>query len=179
MHRRAPPAVHRLVPVVRSVIHGGRDRRTRCANGVFCLLDSGRLVGILGFARCCRFCARAQRLTHQVEALVSLHHPVQNRVCNGGIPNPRMPVLDGQLAGDYCGFVGSAVINDLQQIGARLGINAGHDLNRDNLSEFLREVPGVLEVSIGHALIADALELGYTATVKDYLRCIDAAFDAS
>ena len=60
-----------------------------------------------------------------------------------------------------------------------LGVNAGHDLNRDNLSEFLREVPGVLEVSIGHALIADALQLGYTATVKDYLRCIDAAFDAS
>jgi pyridoxine 5-phosphate synthase len=60
-----------------------------------------------------------------------------------------------------------------------LGVNAGHDLNRDNLSEFLREVPGVLEVSIGHALVADALELGYTATVKDYLRCIDAAFDAS
>ena len=56
-----------------------------------------------------------------------------------------------------------------------LGINAGHDLNRDNLTEFLREVPGVLEVSIGHALMADALELGYTATVKDYLRCIEAA----
>ncbi len=57
-----------------------------------------------------------------------------------------------------------------------LGINAGHDLNRDNLTEFLRAVPGVLEVSIGHALIADALELGYTAAVKDYLRCIDEAF---
>jgi len=41
-----------------------------------------------------------------------------------------------------------------------LGINAGHDLNRDNLSEFLTAVPGVLEVSIGHALVADALELG-------------------
>ena len=37
----------------------------------------------------------------------------------------------------------------------------GHDLNRDNLADFLRAVPGVLEVSIGHALIADALELGY------------------
>ncbi len=56
-----------------------------------------------------------------------------------------------------------------------LGVNAGHDLNRDNLAEFLRAVPGVLEVSIGHALIADALELGYGATVKDYLRCIEAA----
>jgi pyridoxine 5-phosphate synthase len=59
---------------------------------------------------------------------------------------------------------------------AGLGVNAGHDLNRDNLSAFLRQVPGVAEVSIGHALIADALELGYTATVKDYLRCIDEAF---
>ncbi|MBC7610966.1 MAG: pyridoxine 5'-phosphate synthase [Polaromonas sp.] len=57
-----------------------------------------------------------------------------------------------------------------------LGVNAGHDLNRDNLTEFLKAVPGVLEVSIGHALIADALELGYAATVKDYLRCIDNAF---
>jgi pyridoxine 5-phosphate synthase len=57
-----------------------------------------------------------------------------------------------------------------------LGVNAGHDLNRDNLAEFLRVVPDVLEVSIGHALIADALELGYGAAVKDYLRCIDEAF---
>lgn len=56
-----------------------------------------------------------------------------------------------------------------------LGINAGHDLSRDNLTTFLRGVPGVQEVSIGHALIADALELGYSATVQDYLRCIRAA----
>ncbi len=53
-----------------------------------------------------------------------------------------------------------------------LGVNAGHDLNRDNLTAFLNQVPGVSEVSIGHALIADALELGYDATIKDYLRCI-------
>jgi pyridoxine 5-phosphate synthase len=59
---------------------------------------------------------------------------------------------------------------------AGLGVNAGHDLNRDNLSAFLSEVPGVSEVSIGHALIADALEMGYAATVADYQRCIDEAF---
>jgi pyridoxine 5-phosphate synthase len=53
-----------------------------------------------------------------------------------------------------------------------LGLNAGHDLNRDNLTDFLRAVPGVQEVSIGHALIADALELGYTETVCGYLNCI-------
>ena len=55
---------------------------------------------------------------------------------------------------------------------AGLGVNAGHDLSRDNLLAFLSAVPGVSEVSIGHALIADALELGYTATVQDYLCCI-------
>jgi pyridoxine 5-phosphate synthase len=57
-----------------------------------------------------------------------------------------------------------------------LEVNAGHDLSRDNLTDFLRAVPGVKEVSIGHALIADALEMGYTATVKDYLRCIQHAY---
>jgi pyridoxine 5-phosphate synthase len=57
-----------------------------------------------------------------------------------------------------------------------LGINAGHDLNRANLGDFLRAVPGVQEVSIGHALIADALELGYAQTVREYLRCIDQAY---
>ncbi len=50
-----------------------------------------------------------------------------------------------------------------------LGVNAGHDLNRNNLPLFLRSVPGVLEVSIGHALIADALEFGMTQTVRLYL----------
>lgn len=52
---------------------------------------------------------------------------------------------------------------------AGLEVNAGHDLNRDNLTAFLSRVPGVSEVSIGHALIADALELGYAATVQVYL----------
>lgn len=58
---------------------------------------------------------------------------------------------------------------------AGLEVNAGHDLNRDNLTDFLRAAPGIKEVSIGHALIADALELGYEATVKAYLGCIKAA----
>ena len=57
-----------------------------------------------------------------------------------------------------------------------LGINAGHDLNRENLTKFLQAVPGVQEVSIGHALIADALELGYTETVRAYQRSIQRAY---
>jgi pyridoxine 5-phosphate synthase len=57
---------------------------------------------------------------------------------------------------------------------SNLGINAGHDLNRNNLPLFLRSVPGVLEVSIGHALIADALEFGMKTTVALYLDAIRA-----
>jgi pyridoxine 5-phosphate synthase len=56
-----------------------------------------------------------------------------------------------------------------------LGVNAGHDLNRDNLADFLLAVPGVEEVSIGHALIADALELGLAETVRAYQRAIRTA----
>jgi pyridoxine 5-phosphate synthase len=58
---------------------------------------------------------------------------------------------------------------------AGLEVNAGHDLNRDNLGPFLRAVPGVREVSIGHALVADALEMGYAATVRGYLGAIAGA----
>jgi len=50
-----------------------------------------------------------------------------------------------------------------------MGVNAGHDLNLFNLSHFLRGVPGVLEVSIGHALIADAIEYGMFSAVRRYL----------
>ena len=58
------------------------------------------------------------------------------------------------------------------QVGLQL--NAGHDLNRVNLPLFLKTVPGVQEVSIGHALIADALELGYTETIHAYRACMPA-----
>jgi pyridoxine 5-phosphate synthase len=51
---------------------------------------------------------------------------------------------------------------------AGLGVNAGHDLNLENLGPFLESVPGILEVSIGHALIADALEFGLAETVRKY-----------
>jgi pyridoxine 5-phosphate synthase len=61
----------------------------------------------------------------------------------------------------------TAAARAAQQAG--LGVNAGHDLNQDNLPRFLSAVPGVLEVSIGHALIADALESGLAQTVRDYL----------
>ena len=56
-----------------------------------------------------------------------------------------------------------------------LGLNAGHDLSLANLGPFLQSVQGVAEVSIGHALFADALELGYERAVRAYLACMPAA----
>lgn len=55
---------------------------------------------------------------------------------------------------------------------AGLAVNAGHDLNRENLPAFIGAVPNVAEVSIGHALTADALELGMDVTVKAYLAAL-------
>lgn len=54
-----------------------------------------------------------------------------------------------------------------------LGVNAGHDLNLDNLPAFAAALPQLLEVSIGHALIVDALAMGLSAAVAAYLRCLD------
>lgn len=51
-----------------------------------------------------------------------------------------------------------------------IGINAGHDLNLDNLRFYQQQVPGLLEVSIGHALISDALYYGLQNTIQMYLR---------
>ncbi len=56
--------------------------------------------------------------------------------------------------------------------GVGLGLNAGHDLNLDNLNYFARNIPNLLEVSIGHALIADALYFGLENTIQMYLRQI-------
>jgi pyridoxine 5-phosphate synthase len=53
---------------------------------------------------------------------------------------------------------------------AGLGLNAGHDLNLDNLSYFHRNIPWLLEVSIGHALISDALYLGLENAIQMYKR---------
>jgi len=55
-----------------------------------------------------------------------------------------------------------------------LAVNAGHDLNLHNLPPFLKRIPAIAEVSIGHALIADALEFGLPATVRKYLAACDA-----
>jgi pyridoxine 5-phosphate synthase len=62
----------------------------------------------------------------------------------------------------------AAAANRAHELG--LGVNAGHDLNLDNLAYFKKHVPNLLEVSIGHALISDALYFGLENTVQMYLR---------
>jgi len=55
---------------------------------------------------------------------------------------------------------------------AGLGVNAGHDLNLDNLPAFVQAVPDLAEVSIGHAITADALRIGFPAAVEAYRRAL-------
>ncbi|WP_103327669.1 pyridoxine 5'-phosphate synthase [Bacteroidetes bacterium endosymbiont of Geopemphigus sp.] len=56
-----------------------------------------------------------------------------------------------------------------------LGVNAGHDLSLENIEHFIEKVPDILEVSIGHALIVEALYLGIENTIQSYLRRIENA----
>ncbi|CAD7719458.1 Pyridoxine 5'-phosphate synthase [Xanthomonas hydrangeae] len=76
--------------------------------------------------------------------------------------------LSGQPDAAFVLFAGAAQ----RASAAGLGINAGHDLSQDNLGDFLKAVPGVLEVSIGHALIGEALYRGLDATVRAYLEIL-------
>ena len=59
-----------------------------------------------------------------------------------------------------------------QELG--LGVNAGHDLSLDNLPKFCT-IPGILEVSIGHALTAEALEMGFYDTVQAYIKILNSS----
>ena len=68
-----------------------------------------------------------------------------------------------------------AAAEEARRVG--LGLNAGHDLNTENLQYFIERIPWVDEVSIGHALISDALYWGLENTVEIYQRCIRRAKD--
>ena len=84
------------------------------------------------------------------------------------------PFAEAHAAGDP-GAARDAAATARAARQAGLGVNAGHDLSQANLGDFLAAVPGVLEVSIGHALIGEALHAGLDATVRAYLRIIAAA----
>lgn len=91
----------------------------------------------------------------------------------------RVEFYTGPFAHDFSNDPAAAVAPFTQAcIHARnlgLGINAGHDLNLDNLTYFAARMPGLQEVSIGHALISDALYHGLANTIQMYLRCLHSA----
>ncbi len=82
------------------------------------------------------------------------------------------PYAEAHAAGDATVQLALFADAALRAQAAGLGVNAGHDLSQENLRDFLQLVPDVLEVSIGHALIGEALYDGLDATVKGYLRLL-------
>ena len=88
------------------------------------------------------------------------------------------PYAQAHATGDASRALADCVDCVRRATAAGLGINAGHDLSQANLGVFLRALPQVREVSIGHALIAEALYVGLAETVRGYLRIIaEAAAD--
>ncbi|MFS8064362.1 MAG: pyridoxine 5'-phosphate synthase [Luteimonas sp.] len=82
------------------------------------------------------------------------------------------PFADAFAAGDAGTALAACADSARRAQAIGLGVNAGHDLSQDNLTVFLAAVPEVLEVSIGHALIGDALYAGLADTVRGYLRIL-------
>lgn len=89
------------------------------------------------------------------------------------------PFADAAARGNATGELTRCVrtAREAQYLG--LGVNAGHDLSQDNLAVFLATVPDVLEVSIGHALIGEALYAGLDRTVRRYLDLMSTPFGAA
>jgi pyridoxine 5-phosphate synthase len=82
------------------------------------------------------------------------------------------PFAGAFAAGDASASLAACADSARRAQGSGLGVNAGHDLSQANLAAFLAAVPGVAEVSIGHALIDEALYAGLDATVRAYLRIL-------
>lgn len=82
------------------------------------------------------------------------------------------PYAEAFVAGNPEPMLGRFAATAYRARAAGLGINAGHDLSQVNLGAFLEAVPGVEEVSIGHALIGEALYAGLDATVRRYLAIV-------
>jgi len=85
------------------------------------------------------------------------------------------PFADAFAAGDAAQRLDACAETARRAQAAGLGVNAGHDLSQANLAAFLSTVPGVLEVSIGHALIDEALYVGLDTAVRTYVEILAGA----
>jgi pyridoxine 5-phosphate synthase len=84
------------------------------------------------------------------------------------------PFAQAQASGDARSALSACIETASEAQALGLGVNAGHDLSQANLPEFLEAVPQLLEVSIGHALISEALYVGLQRTVHNYLQILSA-----
>jgi len=108
------------------------------------------------------------------------HHGLEQAAAIGA---DRIELYTGPYAQAHACGEASPMLARFAEVAARaraagLGVNAGHDLSQGNLGDFLRAVHPVLEVSIGHALIGEALYAGLDATVRSYLAIIETAATA-
>lgn len=85
------------------------------------------------------------------------------------------PYAEAFASGDASAVLAACAATARRAQAAGLGVNAGHDLDQANLGTFVAAVPDVLEVSIGHALVAEALYDGLAATVRAYLAVLQRA----
>ena len=114
----------------------------------------------------------------RVSVFVGADDPLVARAAAAGADRVELytgPFADAWASGNAGPALLSAAGTARRAQAAGLGVNAGHDLSQANLADFLATVPGVLEVSIGHALIGEALYAGLDATVRAYRRIVDAA----
>ncbi len=118
--------------------------------------------------------AELKQLGCRVSLFADAGHPALARAAECGADRIELytgPFAEGHAGGDDSALRACADAARRAHA-AGLGVNAGHDLSQDNLGDFLRTVPGVEEVSIGHALVSDALYAGLDATVRAFLAII-------
>ncbi|MEY4927710.1 MAG: hypothetical protein RI894_2146 [Bacteroidota bacterium] len=115
---------------------------------------------------------------HEKNIRVSLFVDADERMVEGAAATgcDRIEFYTGKFAHDFYTNKIAAIAPHKQAAACaracNLGINAGHDLNLDNLQFYASEIEGLLEVSIGHAIVCDALYLGLAETVKRYRQAL-------
>jgi pyridoxine 5-phosphate synthase len=147
----------------------------------FDLLDEAVLARLEPCVAACR--ALGVRVSLFVDALPDAHAMQRSMAAARALGADRVELYTEPWAVAF-GHADEAEVLDRFATAARcaaaegLGVNAGHDLTRANLPRFIAGVPGVQEVSIGHALIADALEFGLAGAVRGFLAAMRRAPDA-
>ncbi len=118
--------------------------------------------------------ARLKALDCRVSLFADAGHPALARAADCGADRIELytgPYAEAHAEGDLSALA-ACVEAARRAREAGLGVNAGHDLSQANLGDFLRAIPSVEEVSIGHALVGEALYAGLQPTVLAYLAII-------